>query len=124
MAASDSLLSDSGQIALSHSLAMINSLVDICENNCKHFVCDETEAGQRFLCAFLNIIDHAAVARKVLIEIFGYMHEYDFDESVPGNGYRSMVKVLQACINHTVKTSKYVAENRGHLLFRKTTYMK
>lgn len=127
MAASNTLSNDestSGQDTLSLSLSMIKALVDICENNCNHFECDKTEAGQRFFCAFRNIIDHAALARTIVIEVTAFMHEYDFDESVPANGYRSMVNVMHACINYTVKICKYIAKNHGYLLFRKTVYIK
>lgn len=125
MAASDTLLTnDSGQTAITQSLGMIDGVFEICENNCKYFECDETEAGQRFLCAFRNIIEHAAIARANAIEVCTFMHEYDFDETTPANGYRSMVKVLHACVNHTMKICKYITQNRGHLLFRKQTYIK
>lgn len=124
MAASDTLTNDSGQGALSHSLAVINALVEICEDNRKYFQYDESETGQRFLCAFQNIINHAAIARTDATEVSTFMHLYDFDESVPANGYRSMFNILHACINHTMKICKYIAQNRGHLLFRKTTYVK
>ena len=124
MAASDTLTNDSGQFAMSQTLTMIDGLVEICLNNCKYFECDETEAGQRFLCAFRNIIHYAETARESAVDLGTFMHEYDFDESTPGNGYRSMGNVMNACLNHTVKISKYIAQNRGHLLFRKTTYIK
>lgn len=124
MAAIDTLINDGGQMAPSRSLAMIDALVEICESNIQYFECDETEAGQRFLCAFRFIVDQSTTTRAAVIEVEGFMHEYDYDESTPANGYRSMVKVLHACINHTMKICKYIAQNRGHLLFRKTTYIK
>lgn len=107
-----------------HSFAMYDALVDICQNNIKYFECDDTEMGQRFLCAFRGIVDHTAIARGYVTEISTIMHEYDFDESTPANGYRSYVKAMQACINHCVKICKYIAQNRSYLLFRKTMYMK
>lgn len=108
----------------SYSFAMYDALDDICRNNIKYFECDDTEMGQRFSCAFRGIIDHTTVARKYVSEIVAIMHEYDFDESTPANGYRSYVKAMQACINHCVKICKYIAQNRSYLLFRKTMYMK
>lgn len=124
MASSDTLINDGGQAVSSRSLAMIDALVDICENNCKYFENDETEAGQRFFNTFRFIIENAAIARAETIIVEGFMHEYDYDDSTPANGYRSMVKVMHACINHTMKICKYITQHRGHLLFRKTTYIK
>lgn len=138
----------------SYSFVMYDALVDICQNNVKYFECDDSEAGQRFLCAFRGIIDHIAVsacnysnlttdkygknqciflflsfsfgqvARQFVAKIITFVHEYDFDENTPYNGYRSFVKAIQACINHSVKVSKYIAQNRSYLLFRKNMYMK
>ena len=108
----------------SYSFAMYDALVDICQNNVKYFECDDTETGQRFLCAFRGIIDHISIARQFVAKIITFVHEYDFDEHTPANGYRSFVKAIQACINHSVKVSKYIAQNRSYLLFRKNMYMK
>lgn len=108
----------------SHSFAMYDALVDICQNNIKYFECDDTETGQRFLCAFRGIIDHVTVARQFVAKFITFVHEYDFDENTPANGYRSFVKTIQSCINHCVKICKYIAQNRSYLLFRKNMYMK
>lgn len=110
--------------ATTQSFAMYDALVDICQNNIKYFECDDSEMGQRFLCAFRGIVDHTAIARRYVTEVSAVMHEYDFDEKTPANGYRSYVKAMQACINHCVKICKYIAQNRSYLLFRKTMYMK
>lgn len=108
----------------SYSFVLYDALVDICQNNVKYFECDESEIGQRFLCAFRGIIDHVTIARQFVSKIITFVHEYDFDENTPANGYRSYIKATQACINHTVKISKYIAQNRSYLLFRKNMYMK
>lgn len=107
-----------------YSFVLYDALADICQNNIKYFECDESEIGQRFLCAFRGIIDHLIIARKFVAKMIQFVHEYDFDELTPANGYRSFVKAVQSCINHTVKTSKYIAQNRSYLLFRKNMYMK
>lgn len=107
-----------------YSFALFDALADICQNNIKYFECDESEIGQRFLCAFHGVIDHLIIARQCVAKIIQFVHEYDFDEKTPANGYRSFVKAVQSCINHTVKISKYIAQNRSYLLFRKNMYMK
>lgn len=107
-----------------HSFAMYDALIDICHNNIAYFECDDSESGQRFLLAFRGIIDHLTVARQYVQRIVAFVHEYDFDENTPANGYRSFVSAVQACINHNVKVAKYIAQNRCYLLFRKNMYMK
>lgn len=107
-----------------YSFVLYDALIDICRNNINYFECDESESGQRFLCAFRGIIDHETIARKYVMKIIKFVHEYDFDENTPANGYRSFVSAVQSCIIHTVKISKYIAQNRSYLLFRKNMYMK
>lgn len=107
-----------------YSFVLYDALIDICTNNVKYFECDETETGQRYLGAFQGLIDHVGVAKTYVSQIVQFVHEYDFDEHTPANGYRSFVKTIQACINHSLKVSKYIAQNRSYLLFRKNLYMK
>lgn len=107
-----------------YSFVLYDALTDICRNNIKYFECDETETGQRFLGAFQGLIDHVNAAKPNVTKIVQFAHEYDYDEHTPANGYRSFVKAIQACINHSLKVSKYIAQNRSYLLFRKTMYMK
>lgn len=114
----------SNKLPASYSFVLYDALADICQNNVKYFECDDSEMGQRFLCAFRGIIDHVTVARQFVAKITTFVHEYDFDENTPANGYRSYIKATQACINHTVKVCKYIAQNRSYLLFRKNMYMK
>lgn len=123
MTASDTN-TDNGQVTLSHSFVMIDALVEICHYNIKYFECDGTEMGQRFLNAFCGIVNQVPNARSYITEIVAIMHEYDFDVATPGNGYRSFINVVHACINHTMKICEHIAQNRSHLLFRKTIYMK
>lgn len=107
-----------------HSFALYDALIDICQNNIKYFECDDTESGQRFLCAFRGIIDHINVARQFVTKFITFVHEYDFDEHTPANGYRSFINAMQSCINHCLKICKYITQNRSYLLFRKNMYMK
>lgn len=108
----------------SYSFGLYNALADICRNNIAYYECDDSESGQRFLLAFRGIIDHLLVAREYVQRIVAFVHEYDFDEHTPANGYRSFVSAVLACISHSVKVAKYIAQNRCYLLFRKNMYMK
>lgn len=101
------------------SFAMYDALIDSCQNNICYFERDNTTvAGERFLNAFRNIVKQLAIVRQFVSEFCGFLHEYDFDENTSANGYRSLVKAMHGMINHTIKLSNYIAENRGNLLFR------
>lgn len=104
--------------------AMYDDLIDVCQSNIHYFESDSNEVGKRILGAFRSIIEQIGIIRQYVTEFCGFMHEYDFDEKTTANGYRSIVKVTQQYINHTMKVSKYIAVNRGNLLFRKRTYVK
>lgn len=104
--------------------AILDALKSICTNNLIYFQSDESESGLRIHGAFVGLIDHIDFAKPLIAEIEQFAGEYDFDEATPGNGYRSFLYVFNSALNHTLKVSKYVTENRGSLLFRKNIYMK
>lgn len=108
-----------------YSFAIYDTLIDSCQKNIKYFERDKTTvAGERFTIAFRKIIKQLAIVRELVTEFYGFLHEYDFDENTPANGYRSIVKATHGMINHTIKVSKYIAENRGTLLFRRMENVK
>ena len=107
------------------SYEIYDTLVEHCQSNIQYFGLDSnTVTGKRFLDAFRNVIEHIEIIRKYVTEIDGFLNEYDFDEMIPANGYRSLVKVTHEYIKHTIKVSEHIAENRGNLLFRKQAYVK
>lgn len=107
------------------SFEMYDTLVEHCQNNIQYFERDSTTmAGKQFLDAFRSILQHIEIIRQHVMEIHEFVHEYDFDEMTPASGYRSIVKATHEYIKHSIEMSKYVAENRGKLLFRKQTYVK
>lgn len=104
--------------------ASFDALRDLCNNNIVYFRTDESEVGQRFLNAYVGLLDHIETARGYVDQIRMFAHEYDFNESTPGNGYRSFLLVVRSCISHSLKLSSHVMQRRGSLLFRKSLYMK
>lgn len=104
--------------------ALYDAFRDLCINNAEYFRTDDSENGQRFHCAYMGLIEHVEIARRYVTDIKGFAYEYDFDEHVLGNGYRSFLLVVRACINHGLKLSSHVIQTRGSLLFRKSLYMK
>lgn len=110
---------------LFYSFEMYETLVEHCQSNIQYFVRDDTTAGgKQFLDAFRGILQRIEIIRRHVMEIHEFVHEYDVDEMTPASGYRSVVKATHEYIKHTTEMSKYVAENRGKLLFRKQTYVK
>lgn len=118
----DKILNDSGVL---FSFANFDVLIDLCLNNIKYFERDNTTmAGEQFLNTFQNVVKQLAIIREFVTEFFGFLHEYDFDEMTPANGYRSIVKATNGMINYTTKLVKYITANRGSLLFRRSEHVK
>lgn len=113
------------QKPIPNSSDVYDELSEICRDNIKYFErISNTEIEHRLLTAFQNIIDHIGIVRYYVAKFITFVHEYDLDENTPANGYRSIIKVTQACIDHCMAISKRIAHKRTHLLFRKTAYMK
>ncbi|XP_052868424.1 hormone-sensitive lipase [Anopheles cruzii] len=105
-------------------LMLFDSLIELCRNNISFFESDETETGLRLHGAFVGLIDHIEMAKPLVRMVHGFMHEYDFDPSVPGNGFRSFLYVVECCVSTALKLTRYVMENRSTILFRKAVYVK
>lgn len=104
--------------------ASFDALRDMSNDNAKFYESEDNECGQRYHGAITGIIDHIEVARKLVDEIQSFVHEYDFDEHTLGNGYRSFVKATKLCVEHSVRVSKHILQNRTFIWFRKSMYMK
>lgn len=100
------------------------ALKSIICNNIDYYKSDESTNGLKIHGALLGIIDQLEEARPLIQEIEQFCKAFDYDETTPGNGYRSFLKVFDCAINHTMRIVKYVTESRSGLLFRKSTYTK
>uniref|UniRef100_A0A182IXR0 Uncharacterized protein n=1 Tax=Anopheles atroparvus TaxID=41427 RepID=A0A182IXR0_ANOAO len=116
--------SGSGNSPEQHNLMLFDSLIELCRNNVSFFEGDDTETGLRLHGAFVGLIDHIEMAKPLVRTVQGFMHEYDFDPSVPGNGFRSFLDVVECCVKTALKLARYVMENRSAILFRKAVYVK
>ncbi|XP_052890786.1 hormone-sensitive lipase [Anopheles moucheti] len=115
---------DSAATEEQQSLMLFDTLIDLCRNNISFFECDETETGLRLHGAFVGLIDHIEMAKPLVRTVQSFMHEYDFDPTVPGNGFRSFLSVVECCVKTALKLARYVMENRSTILFRKALYVK
>ncbi|XP_055855094.1 hormone-sensitive lipase [Episyrphus balteatus] len=101
-----------------------HDLENLCLQNGLHFKDDPSERGQRLHAALLAWVDWIHLAKELVGKIRIFMHEYDFDEHTPGNGYRSFVTVTSACIDYGLKILQNLTATRSTMFFRKKFYMK
>lgn len=108
----------------SENFNLFNALRDLCSNNIDYFKDDDSVGGQRLHGAFTGIIDHLDRLKPMIEQVNQFTREYDFDENVKGNGFRSFIYVVNCCIEQSLKLIRYVTQNRGTILFRKNIYMR
>lgn len=102
----------------------IQDLIKLCEVNENFYKNDKTFAGTRMYMAFEKLNENLIKAEPVLREVDGFAYTYDYDESTPGNGYRSFIFIFESALDYSMKTCQYINDNRGSLLFRKSNYLK
>ncbi|KAH8270790.1 hypothetical protein KR018_003898 [Drosophila ironensis] len=100
------------------------TLYSACQDHAAFFAKDHTEHGQRLHAAHIAWQDFIVVANRLVLQIEAFAHEYDFDESTPGNGYRSFCSVTNACIEHGNGICRQLLATRSTLFFRRKFYMK
>jgi hormone-sensitive lipase len=103
---------------------IVDTLVQLCNENAEALRSDESEAGQRLGAAFLAITDHIETVRPSVDKIRAVAPLYDFSPETPGNGYRSFLSIVDTFVMHSLKLAREVATARSSLFFRKTVFMK
>lgn len=111
----DALLSDTYFVTF-------DSLGALCANNIAFYTGDESATGRRFHGAFQALADHLTTARLSADQIRRFAGQYDFDAATPGNGYRSHLLCVHACVRHALQLSSHIMQHRGSLLFRRQVY--
>ncbi|KAM4539404.1 lipase, hormone-sensitive a [Odontesthes bonariensis] len=74
--------------------------------------------AQRLVTCMKTIQEHGRALKPVVASFTAVYHHYDFDAQTPGNGYRTLVKVLQSCLLHIVHKGRYIASNYSRAFFR------
>jgi hormone-sensitive lipase len=103
---------------------IINEMIEMSVSNAAFYERDQSSVGVKLRGIFEKLIECLRKSVPVIKEIESFAGQYDFDESTPGNGYRSFVFIFEAAVRHAQKTCKYITDNRASLLFRKSSYMR
>lgn len=90
----------------------------------EHFRLKQSDAnGRRFFEAFSRLHEHTSPGIEPSVEyLLSVAHLYDFDPSVPGNGYRSILTVIQKCCIRIVTLLRYITINQDSFVFRGDHY--
>ncbi|XP_060948937.1 lipase, hormone-sensitive a isoform X2 [Limanda limanda] len=98
------------------------ALETVCEDNFSA-LCGSSESphgtsASRLVTCLREIQGHGRALEPVVASLNAVYHLYDFDEQTPGNGYRTLVKVLQSCLLHIINNGRYIADNCNGAFFR------
>ncbi len=81
--------------------------------------------NEKFYASFVHLYDHLDQGVEPACDgILRVAHEYDFNPTMPYNGYRSMVKVTHKCSLKILQMSRYISTNRESFMFRGNHYSK
>ncbi|XP_012685000.1 lipase, hormone-sensitive a isoform X2 [Clupea harengus] len=78
----------------------------------------DTEAASRLLESVRHIQGHGRALQHVVKCFTTVFHHFDLDPQTPANGYRTLVKVVRACVLHVIQKARYVADNCSSAFFR------
>lgn len=102
----------------------MDHVINLCNNNRDYFITDKSENPQKLHSNFIKIAELLEKSKTILDEIESFAADFDFDKDTPGNGYRSFVFIFNAAVKYIESHLKYIAENRGKFLFRKSLHAK
>ncbi|XP_067111586.1 lipase, hormone-sensitive a isoform X1 [Osmerus mordax] len=76
------------------------------------------DVARRLVTSFRQIQEHGHTLEPVVLGFTTVYHHYDFDAHTPGNGYRTLVKVLQSCLFHIIHKGRYISSSCRGTFFR------
>ncbi|NP_001303654.1 lipase, hormone-sensitive a isoform X1 [Danio rerio] len=76
------------------------------------------DAAERLLGVMKQIQEHGRAVEPLITGFMTVYHHFDLDEQTPGNGYRTLVKVVHSCIIHITHKARYIASNCTGAFFR------
>ncbi|KAM6904016.1 lipase, hormone-sensitive a isoform 1-T1 [Lycodopsis pacificus] len=98
------------------------ALETVCEDNIS-ILCGPSDlpygaVARRLVTCMREIQEHGRSLKPVIASFTAVFHHYDFDAQTPGNGYRTLAKVLLSCLMHIIHKGRYIASNYNSAFFR------
>uniref|UniRef100_A0A9J8A8V4 Hormone-sensitive lipase n=1 Tax=Cyprinus carpio carpio TaxID=630221 RepID=A0A9J8A8V4_CYPCA len=76
------------------------------------------DATDRLLGVMRQIQEHGRAVEPLITGFTAVYHHFDLDAQTPGNGYRTLVKVVLSCVTHILQKARYIASNCSGAFFR------
>lgn len=111
-------------VEIDDNKSLYNDLKELCKENITYFTTNERNGSTAIANSFEQLFENIGIIKPFVEELRNVCHLYDFDPSIPGNGYRSYVRVVDLFIAHCIKICNQIASNRHSFFFRKAFYTK
>uniref|UniRef100_A0A2S2NUX5 Hormone-sensitive lipase n=1 Tax=Schizaphis graminum TaxID=13262 RepID=A0A2S2NUX5_SCHGA len=111
-------------VEIDDSSSSYDKLKDLCKENVIYFTNNERNGSTAIANSFEQLFENIGNIKPLVFELRNVYHLYDFDPSIPGNGYRSYVTVVDLFIAHCIKICNQMTANRDSFFFRKAFYTK
>ncbi|KAJ8000307.1 hypothetical protein DPEC_G00203480 [Dallia pectoralis] len=97
---------------------VFTSLKAVCEENITALSgphdLPQSDASRRLVTCMSKIRDHGEALEPLVSCLTAVYHHYDFDSDTPGNGYRTLVKVLHSCLQHIIEHNRDASEMEAY----------
>ncbi|GFR88337.1 hormone-sensitive lipase [Elysia marginata] len=105
--------------------ALSRDLKSIALSNIQYFQSGKQSHHAKFHVTFRLLYEYLDIGiEPTYRELAKLVGEYDFSPEIKGNGYRSLLRVVQKCCLHLLQLSRYISSVRDSMLFRKKVYAK
>lgn len=94
-------------------------LFAVAQDNLDFFRAIERSCYNDFVQIFESIVNNLGVIDKIANEVKTFAPEFDFDESSPGNGYRTFLYFYEKCLHRLLKICSKVQAKRQSIFFSK-----
>lgn len=103
--------------------ALSRDLKSVAFSNIKYFQDGKHSHHAKFHVTFSLLYEYLDLGIEPSYgELSKFVYQYDFSPEVKGNGYRSLLTVVQKCCLHLLQLCRYISSVRDSVLFRKKFY--
>ena len=105
-------------------LLSISTLRQLVINNIEYFQKIRGSNGDKFYTLFCLLEQDSDALRPTVEAVERIAPKFDFDSKIQGNGYRSLIKVVDSCVDKLIKVVRNISQSRESLLFRASFHLK
>ncbi|XP_071957672.1 hormone-sensitive lipase-like [Antedon mediterranea] len=102
----------------------IKTLQILLINNIEHYQTSKSKYAEHFFTTLCHLEQETDALKPVLEAIEQAAGQFDFDPSIPGNGYRSLLTVVEKCVGRVITLCQTITRNRDSMMFRGSHYCK